>query len=58
VLREAAGPVAAARLEAAWPDRPQRARALGALIADGLAAALEQQMFALPGDPAVPQQTP
>jgi A/G-specific adenine glycosylase len=58
VLREAAGPVAAARLEAAWPDRPQRARALGALVADGLAAALEQQMFALPGDPAVPQQTP
>jgi A/G-specific adenine glycosylase len=58
VLREAAGPVAAARLEAAWPDRPQRARALGALVADGLAAALEQQMFALPGDTAVPQQTP
>jgi A/G-specific adenine glycosylase len=58
VLREAAGPVAAARLEAAWPDRPQRARALGALVADGLVAALEQQMFALPGDPAVPQQTP
>jgi A/G-specific adenine glycosylase len=58
VLREAAGPVPAARLEAAWPDRAQRARALGALVADGLAAALEHQMYALPGDTAVPQQAP
>ncbi len=49
VLREAAGPVPAARLDAAWPDRAQRARALTALVADGLAAALEHQMYALPG---------
>jgi len=56
VLREAAGPVPAARLEAAWPDRAQRTRALGALVADGLAAALEHQMYALPGDTPVPQQ--
>jgi A/G-specific adenine glycosylase len=58
VLRDAAGPVPAARLEAAWPDRTQRARALGALVADGLAAPLEHQMYALPGDTAVPQQAP
>jgi A/G-specific adenine glycosylase len=49
VLREAAGPVPTARLEAAWPDRGQRARALSALLADGLAVALEHQMYALPG---------
>ena len=50
VLRQAAGPVPAARLEAAWLDRAQRARALSALVADGLAEALEHQMYALPGD--------
>ena len=50
VLRQAAGPVPAARLEAAWPDRAQRARALSALVADGLAAALDHQTYALPGD--------
>jgi A/G-specific adenine glycosylase len=49
ILREAAGPVPAARLDAAWPDRVQRTRALGALVADGLAVALEHQMYALPG---------
>jgi len=49
VLREAAGPVPAARLDAAWPDPAQRARALDALVADGLAAALERRMYALPG---------
>jgi A/G-specific adenine glycosylase len=49
VLREAAGPVPAARLDAAWPDREQRARALRGLIADGLAAELEHRMYALPG---------
>jgi A/G-specific adenine glycosylase len=51
VLREAAEPVPAARLAAAWPDRAQRTRALSALVADGLAAALEHEMYALPGDP-------
>jgi A/G-specific adenine glycosylase len=49
VLREAAGPVPVARLDAAWPDHTQRARALSALIADGLAEALEHRMYALPG---------
>jgi A/G-specific adenine glycosylase len=49
VLREAAGPVPAARLDAAWADRAQRTRALSALVVDGLAVALEHQMYALPG---------
>jgi A/G-specific adenine glycosylase len=52
VLREAAEPVPAARLEAAWPDRAQQARALRALVADGLAAVLDQETYALPGDKA------
>jgi A/G-specific adenine glycosylase len=49
VLREAAGPVPAARLHAVWSDRAQRSRALSALVADGLAVAQEHQMYALPG---------
>jgi A/G-specific adenine glycosylase len=49
VLREAAGPVPAASLDAVWPDPAQRARALSGLVADGLAEALEHQMYALPG---------
>jgi len=48
VLREAAGPVPAARLDAAWADGEQRARALSALIAEGLAAVTEHHMFSLP----------
>ena len=50
MLRDSAGPVAAARLDAVWPDPAQRARALDALIADGLATAVEHEMYALPGD--------
>jgi A/G-specific adenine glycosylase len=50
VLRESAEPVPAERLEAAWPDREQQARALSALVADGLAATADHQMYALPGD--------
>ncbi len=50
VLRDADGPVTAARLDAAWPDRQQRARALAALISDGLAASLPDATFSLPGD--------
>jgi A/G-specific adenine glycosylase len=50
VLREAAEPVPAARLAAAWPDGAQQARALSALVADGLAVALDHQTYALPGD--------
>jgi len=49
VLREASGPVAAGRLAAAWPDREQFARALRALVADGLAADLADGRYALPG---------
>ena len=38
------------RLDAAWPDRPQRARALRGLVADGLAEALPNlARYALPG---------
>jgi A/G-specific adenine glycosylase len=50
VLRDASGPVTAARLDAAWPDLQQRERALAALIADGLATARPDGMFGLPGD--------
>jgi A/G-specific adenine glycosylase len=53
VLREAAGPVPAARLDAAWPDREQRARALRGLAADGLAAELADGRYELPGPAAV-----
>jgi A/G-specific adenine glycosylase len=49
VLREAAGPVPAGRLGAAWPHPEQRDRALRALVADGLATALEDGTYALPG---------
>ena len=52
VLREAAGPVPVARFDVVWPDPAQRARALNALVADGLAAALANEMYALPGHPA------
>jgi A/G-specific adenine glycosylase len=51
VLREAPGPVPAAALDAAWPDPAQRARALSALVADGLATTLGPRMYALPGLP-------
>ena len=55
VLREAAEPVPAARLEAAWPDQAQQARALSALVADGLAAAVDHERYALPGDVPAPR---
>ncbi len=58
VLREAAGPVPGAGLDAAWPDQAQRARALSALIADGLAEALEHGMYALPGHPGASAEHP
>jgi A/G-specific adenine glycosylase len=48
VLRGTGGPVPAVRLEAAWPDRQQRARALDGLVADGLAEPLPDGRFALP----------
>ncbi|MDX6391915.1 MAG: A/G-specific adenine glycosylase [Streptosporangiaceae bacterium] len=49
VLREASSPVAAARLDAVWPDPRQRDRALDSLIADGLVDPLPDGRFALPG---------
>ena len=58
VLRQAAGPVPAARLDAAWPDRAQRARALDGLVADGLAEALDHHMYALPGHVGAPPAPP
>jgi A/G-specific adenine glycosylase len=51
VLRAATGPVPAARLDAAWDDSGQRARALAALIADGLVTRRADGSVALPGDP-------
>jgi A/G-specific adenine glycosylase len=53
VLRAAAGPVPAAGLNGAWPDSGQRARALAALIADGLVVE-SGGSFALPGEAAGP----
>jgi A/G-specific adenine glycosylase len=50
VLREADGPVPASRLDPAWADPVQRARALAALIADGLAVRRPDGSVALPGD--------
>ena len=48
VLRDADEPVPAARLDAAWPDAPQRTRALASLVADGLAEPLPGNRYALP----------
>jgi A/G-specific adenine glycosylase len=48
VLTDTDGPVPAASLDSAWPDPAQRARALSALIADGLAVQLEQGQYGLP----------
>ena len=48
ILRDADEPVPAARLDAAWPDAQQRARALASLVADGLAEPLPGNRYALP----------
>jgi A/G-specific adenine glycosylase len=48
VLRDADGPVPAARLDAAWPDAEQRDRALASLVADSLAEPLPGGSYALP----------
>ena len=50
VLRNAAGPVPAAALDACWPESAQRARVLAALISDGLASAYQDDLIGLPGD--------
>ena len=48
ILRDAAGPVPAAALEAAWDEPVQRARALDGLVADGLGDPLPDGRRALP----------
>jgi A/G-specific adenine glycosylase len=48
LLRAASGPVPQARLDLAWPDAAQRARALDGLIADGLVEPLPRGRFRLP----------
>jgi A/G-specific adenine glycosylase len=56
VLRAADGPVPGSRLDAAWPGRLQRNRALDSLVADGLVDPLPNGHYALPGlaEPASP----
>jgi A/G-specific adenine glycosylase len=50
ILRSASGPVAPVDLDAAWDDSGQRARALAALIDDGLIVGCPDGSLALPGD--------
>ena len=57
VLRDADGPVPPAKIDAAWPDDAQRARALAALISDGLAEHHPDGGYALPAAP-VPNPPP
>ena len=49
VLRQAPGPVPAELLVACWPEPVQRARALDALVADGLVDPLPDGRYGLPG---------
>jgi A/G-specific adenine glycosylase len=49
LLREADDPVPVERLDAVWPDRAQRTRALAGLLADGLAVLAGPGTYALPG---------
>lgn len=51
VLRNAPGAVHSSALEKAWPDAPQRRRALGGLVTDGLVEPLDAGTFRLPGVP-------
>jgi A/G-specific adenine glycosylase len=53
ILRAASGPVPAVRLEAAWHESGQRARALAALIDDGLVVRGPDGSLALPGEVSV-----
>jgi A/G-specific adenine glycosylase len=48
VLRDSAEPVSGARLDRAWPDAPQRSRALDSLVVDGLVDPLPDGRYALP----------
>jgi len=49
VLREAAGPVDQASLDAVWPEPVQRARALDGLVTDGLVDPRPDGRYSLPG---------
>lgn len=49
VLRDADGAVSRDRLDAAWPDPDQRARALAGLLEDGLAVEVPGGRYRLPG---------
>jgi A/G-specific adenine glycosylase len=49
-LRAASGPVPAVTLDATWHDSGQRARALAALVADGLVTRNSDGTVALPGE--------
>ncbi|HSV67808.1 MAG TPA: A/G-specific adenine glycosylase [Mycobacteriales bacterium] len=55
VLRAAPGPVTLDALDAVWHDDTQRARALDALVSDGLVDPLPDGLFALPGGPPGPK---
>jgi A/G-specific adenine glycosylase len=57
VLRDADGPVPPARIDAAWPDAAQRARALAGLISDGLAECHPGGGYALPAGTSQPTTT-
>jgi A/G-specific adenine glycosylase len=48
VLRTSPAPVERAALDVVWPDAGQRARALDALITDGLVDPLPDGRYALP----------
>ncbi|HEY6423979.1 MAG TPA: A/G-specific adenine glycosylase [Pseudonocardiaceae bacterium] len=50
VLRAAVVPVPRSRLDAVWPDAPQRNRCLNSLLVDGLVEQTRHNRFALPGD--------
>jgi A/G-specific adenine glycosylase len=54
VLRAATGPVPLTAFDACWPDSGQQARMLDALLNDGLAIRLRNNLIALPGDDAGP----
>jgi A/G-specific adenine glycosylase len=51
ILRDSEAPVPATALAAAWPDPAQRTRALGTLVADGLAELRDDGRYTLPGEP-------
>ncbi|MGA1667029.1 MAG: A/G-specific adenine glycosylase, partial [Candidatus Nanopelagicales bacterium] len=48
VLRQAGAPVSQRRVDLAWPEARQRARALDSLVADGLVAPASRGRWQLP----------